>query len=134
DERMALTAASGSSLPLLAVAFALLCQSGLRVGARKETAMSETVEMLRGWRRWTVAEKPNETLRKYLRHALTLVALLVTAFCARTGWYVLQDLQRIKLAELRHVPEVLTVGDVVLCLVGYSIGRELLRALLRRSS
>ena len=95
--------------------------------------MPETVEVLRGWRRWTIAE-PNETVRKYLRHALAVAALLVTAYCGRTGWYVLQDLQRIKLVELRHVLDVLTVGDVVLCLVGYSIGRELLRAVLRRSS
>jgi len=96
--------------------------------------MAETVEMLRGWRRWTVAEKPNETVRKYLRRALALVAMLVTVFCARTGWYVLQDLQRIKLVELRHVLDVLTVGDVVVCLVGYGVGRELLRAVLHRSS
>ena len=96
--------------------------------------MSETVEMLRGWRRWTVAEKPNETVRKWLARALALLALLVTVFCARTGWYVLQDLQRIKLVELRHVLDVLTVGDVVLCVVGFGVGRELLRGVLRRPS
>ena len=44
------------------------------------------------------------------------------------------DLQRIKLVELRHVLDVLSVGDVVLCLVGYGVGRELLRAALRRPS
>jgi len=122
-------------MSLRAMALALLCHGvGRRLGPRKETAMAETVEMLRGWRRWTVAEKPNETVRKYLRRALALVAMLVTVFCARTGWYVLQDLQRIKLVELRHVLDVLTVGDVVVCLVGYGVGRELLRAVLHRSS
>jgi len=73
-------------------------------------------------------------MRRHLRRLLTLVALTVTVFCARTGWWVLQDLQRIKLAELRHVLDVLSVGHVVLCLVGYGVGRELLRVALRRPS
>jgi hypothetical protein len=96
--------------------------------------MAETVEMLRGWRRWTIAEQPSETVRRHLRRLLTLVALVITVYCARTGWWVLQDLQRIKLVELRHVLDVLSVGDVVLCLVGYGVGRELLRGALRRPS
>jgi hypothetical protein len=54
--------------------------------------------------------------------------------CAQTGWQVVQELRRIRLSELRKVLDVLTVGDVVLCLIGYGLGKELVRAIVRRAS
>lgn len=95
--------------------------------------MSEMVGAFRRWRSWTSVEPGGSTTLRWCRLGIALVAVVVVAFCTLTAWQVLIELRRIRLAEYRHVLDVLTVGDVILCLLGYGLGKELLRTVGRRS-
>jgi len=51
----------------------------------------------------------------------------------RIAWDVLAHLGTVKLAECRHVLDVVTIRDALLILLGYRLGIELLRAVTRRN-
>ena len=60
---------------------------------------------------------------------LALLALLV--YCLHAVWIVLRQLEHVTLAEIKHALDVVSVRDAVLCVVGYRVGTELLRAVVR---
>ena len=70
-------------------------------------------------------------LKDVARIGAVLALLAVLAYCLHTAWDVLGRLGTVKLAECSHALEVVTVRDGVLCVVGYRIGIELLRAVTR---
>lgn len=72
-----------------------------------------------------------DPIRRAVRVALTLGLLVAFAYCARTAWFVLNDLGGISLADMAHTLHVVSVRDLILCAVGWRLGRELLVAVLR---
>ena len=77
------------------------------------------------------AEPRRDPLRRAVRVPLTLALLVAFAYCARTAWFVLNELAGISLADMAHTLHVVSVRDLILCAVGWRLGRELLVALLR---
>jgi hypothetical protein len=72
-----------------------------------------------------------DRIRRAVRIALTFALLVAFAYCARAAWHVLGELSRISLADVAHALHVVSVRDVILCAVGWRIGRELVVAVLR---
>jgi hypothetical protein len=101
---------------------------------RNAEMMSETARSTWHWRTgwpWALDERP-DTSRRLGRVGVALLAVVAFAYCARTGWEVLQALRQVRLTDLRLAAELLSVGDVLLCLVGYGLGKEILRTAIRR--
>lgn len=87
--------------------------------------------------RWMAATFPiartGRPTTKNVARAAAVVALLVAfAYCIHTVWIVLGNLGTVKLVEARHALDVVSVRDAVLCFIGYRLGSELLRAVVRR--
>ena len=72
-----------------------------------------------------------DPIRRAVRVPLTLGLLVAFAYCAHTAWHVLNGLSQISLADMAHTLHVVSVRDLILCAVGWRLGRELLVALLR---
>ena len=72
-----------------------------------------------------------DPIRRAVRVPLTLALLVAFAYCARTAWSVLNGLGQISIADMAHTLHVVSVRDLILCAVGWRLGRELLVALLR---
>ena len=70
-------------------------------------------------------------LKDAARVVAVLALLVILAYCVRTAWDVLGRLGMVKLSECSHALEIVTVRDGVLCILGYRIGIELLRAVTR---
>jgi len=63
---------------------------------------------------------------------LAVVALLsLLAYCLHAAWIVLRQLEHVTLTDFKHALDVVSVRDAVLCVVGYKVGTELLRAVVR---
>jgi len=84
----------------------------------------------RAGRSW--AHEDREASRRLGRALVAVLAVVAFAYCARAGWEVLQALRQVRLAELRQAAELLSVGDVLLCLIGYGLGKEILKAAIQR--
>ena len=68
-----------------------------------------------------------------LGRAFGLVGLLDwTTICAVTAWRVIENLRQIPLLQLRLALASVSVGDALLCAVGWVVVRETLRARLGR--
>jgi hypothetical protein len=74
-----------------------------------------------------------ETTKRLARLAVVLTLMTLLAYCCWTAWGVLGELQRVKLSDVKSALDVVTVRDAVLCGVGFLLGRELLRAVVRMS-
>jgi hypothetical protein len=74
------------------------------------------------------SSSPTTAMRDAMRYAV-VAALL--AHCLHTAWGVLGELGRVKLADCKNALTVVSVRDLVLCVVGYRIGSELVRAVVR---
>ena len=72
-----------------------------------------------------------DRLGRAARAAVTVVAMVMFAYCARTAWSVLDDLNRVSVAELAQAFRVVSVRDAILCAVGWRVGRELLSTALQ---
>ena len=70
-------------------------------------------------------------VRDCIRFAVVAAFLALFAYCMRTAWAVLGDLSHVKLMDCKSALNVVSVRDAVLCVVGYRIGTELLRAVVR---
>jgi len=72
------------------------------------------------------------------RRVSRLIAVIglfgLLAYCLHAAWTVLGELSTVKLADCRRALDVVSVRDAVLCLTGYRIGVELLRAVTRKSA
>src|SRR5262245_19611903 len=78
---------------------------------------------------------PEGSARRDLRRAAVGAALVVLrGYCLTTAWTVLGQLGMVKLADCRHAFDAVSVRDAVLCILGYKIGIEFLRAVTRRRS
>jgi hypothetical protein len=73
----------------------------------------------------------HHVLRDVVRGLTVLGFAGVLAYCLHTAWAVLRQLQYVKLADMKHALDVVSVRDAVLCGVGYRVGTELLRAAVR---
>jgi len=71
-------------------------------------------------------------LRDLGRTAVVVAFVVLLGYCLTTAWTVLGQLGRVKLADCRHALDVVSVRDTVLCVLGYRVGIELLRAATRR--
>ena len=60
---------------------------------------------------------------------LALLALL--GYCLHAAWIVLRQLEHVTLTDFKRALDVVSVRDAVLCVVGYRVGTELLRAVVR---
>ena len=70
-------------------------------------------------------------LREVMR-VLTVLGLVgVLAYCVHAAWTVLRQLEHVTLADMKHALDVVSVRDAVLCAVGYKVGTELMRAVVR---
>ena len=69
--------------------------------------------------------------REIVRTVAVLALLAVLAYCVRSAWIVLRQLELVTLAVIKHALDVVSVRDAILCVIGYRIGTELLRALVR---
>ena len=78
---------------------------------------------------------PFPALRAYLRDALRLAivagAIFMVIYCLETAWSVLGELRSVKLSDCSRALTVISVRDAILCLVGWRLGTELLRAVVR---
>jgi hypothetical protein len=70
-------------------------------------------------------------VRDCIRFAAVVGLLALFVYRMRTAWDVLGDLGHVKLMDCRSEMNVVSVRDAVLCVVGYRIGTELLRAVVR---
>jgi hypothetical protein len=70
-------------------------------------------------------------VRDVTRAAVVVAFLVVLTYCLRTAWDVLGELSKVKLVDCKNALTVISVRDAVLCVVGYRIGAELLRAVVR---
>ncbi len=76
----------------------------------------------------------HEWVRRIVRFSIVLGFLTLLVYCGRAAWQVLQELSVVRLADWQHALELVSVRDAVLCIVGYRLGRELLRAVTRPRS
>jgi hypothetical protein len=72
------------------------------------------------------------TIRDLARSAASAALLLFLVYCVSVAWDVLTDLGTVKLIDVRKAFEVVTVRDAILCVVGYRIAKDVLRALVAR--
>jgi hypothetical protein len=70
-------------------------------------------------------------LREALRVGIVLGLLVAFGYCLVTAWGVLGELGHVKLVDCRNALTVVSVRDAILCVVGYRIGSELVRAVVR---
>jgi len=91
--------------------------------------MAETVRMFRSWRgfHWMPADVSGSRFGQIVRVAVVVAALAALVYCGEAAWDVLMELRAIRLSQCRKLLDALTVGDVVLCLVGWGLGREIVR-------
>jgi hypothetical protein len=68
--------------------------------------------------------------RAAARSATTVVLLALLAYCVSVGWEVLQQLRSVRLLDLTDALRVVSVRDAILCVLGWKIAKELLRALI----
>ncbi len=74
-------------------------------------------------------------LREAMRVAIVILAIALFGYCIKVAWDVLGQLEGVRLVDCMRALQVVSVRDAVLCLVGYGVGKELLKAVLgtRRS-
>ena len=70
-------------------------------------------------------------VREVVRTVAVLALLALLAYCVHAAWIVLRQLEHVTLAEIKRALDVVSVRDAVLCVVGYRVGTELLRAVVR---
>jgi hypothetical protein len=70
-------------------------------------------------------------IRDLMRGVVVLALVGVLAYCLLTAWAVLGELSRVKLVDCKTALTVISVRDVVLCVIGYRLAIELLRAVVR---
>jgi hypothetical protein len=106
----------------------------MHTATRGPETTNETLRPSWRWRTgWTWGpDEGSESSRRLGRVLVAVVTLVAFVYCARTGWSVLQALRQVRLADLRLAAELLSVGDVLLCLIGYGLGKEILEAAIRR--
>ncbi|MCW5891747.1 MAG: hypothetical protein KIT14_14535 [bacterium] len=68
--------------------------------------------------------------RAAARVATTVGLLVLLGYCVSVAWNVLEQLAAVRLLDVSDALRVVSVRDALLCLVGYKIAKELLRALL----
>lgn len=68
--------------------------------------------------------------RAAARFATTTLLLALLAYCVTVGWEVLQQLRAVRLLDLTDALRVVSVRDAILCVLGWKIAKELLRALI----
>src|SRR5262245_20147749 len=81
---------------------------------------------------FTLVTEPSETVRKVARNAFVLAALGLVAYAMVSAWHVIGDLRAVRLSDVAHALDSVSVGDAILCVVGYKVGAELLRAVTDR--
>jgi hypothetical protein len=95
--------------------------------------MADAVRMMRSWRGvYRVPSIDAEQLRDAGRIVARVLVTVAFVYCALVGWDVVQKLREVKLSELREVVRLVSVGDALLLLVGWSLAREIIRSLTRR--
>jgi len=74
-------------------------------------------------------------VRETARVAIVVGAVVLFGYCIKVAWDVLAQLEGVRLVDCMRALQVVSVRDAVLCLVGYGVGKELLKAVLgtRRS-
>lgn len=93
-------------------------------------------------RDWSGVYRPNNNVAERTVTAASALVALVRAFglvgllaltvvCAATGWRVIEILRQIPLLQLRLALASVSVGDALLCALGWVVVRETLRARLR---
>ena len=75
-----------------------------------------------------VQDRFTEPFRRVGRVVIVLTALLVVAYAFVRGNRVLAELQHVSLAEYRRALDLVSVGDALLCFVGFRLALELIRA------
>ncbi len=96
--------------------------------------MHHTVDMSRsGGFVFSAWSPTGETLRKLGRGVIVAGALGLLAYSAVTAWHVLGELRTVRLSDCARALDSVSVGDAVLCIIGYKLGGELLRAIARAS-
>jgi hypothetical protein len=73
----------------------------------------------------------SHVVREIVRAVAVLGLLALLVYCLHAVWIVLRQLEHVQLAEIKHALDVVSVRDAVLCVVGYKVGTELLRAVVR---
>jgi hypothetical protein len=73
----------------------------------------------------------SNVVREIARGVAVLGLLVLLVYCLHAVWMVLRQLEHVTLAEIKHALDVVSVRDAVLCVVGYRVGTELLRAVVR---
>ncbi len=71
------------------------------------------------------------TLKNAARVAVVVALLGLLAYSVTRAWAVLGELEAIKLIDCRRALEIVSVRHAIVCLVGYRLGRDLLRAVAR---
>jgi hypothetical protein len=66
-----------------------------------------------------------------VRGVAVLALLALLAYCIHAAWTVLRQLEHVTLAEIKHALDIVSVRDAILCVVGYRVGTELVRAVVR---
>jgi len=70
-------------------------------------------------------------IRECVRTTLVLALVVLLFYCVATAWSVLGQLGEVKLVDCRRALNLVSVRDVILCVLGYRIGTELVRAAIR---
>ena len=78
-----------------------------------------------------LAGTTGKLLREAVRAAAVLGLIALLGYSVLTAWTVLSQLEHVTLAECKHALDVVSVRDALLCVLGYRIGTELLRAVVR---
>ena len=77
------------------------------------------------------ALRAGANLRDLARLAIVACAIFMVIYCLETAWSVLAELRSVKLSDCSRALTVISVRDAILCLVGWRLGTELLRAVVR---
>jgi hypothetical protein len=97
--------------------------------------MADAVRMMRSWRGiYRVPGLDADQMREVARIVARILITFVFGYCALVGWDVVQTLREVKLSQLRDVLSLVSVGDALLLLIGWSLAREIVRSLARRRS
>lgn len=70
-----------------------------------------------------------QSWRTAARSVSTLALLALLAYCISVAWDVLQQLSAVRLLDVTDALRVVSVRDAILCVLGWKIAKELLRAL-----